>query len=117
MTGAIPLLRKSLIDVRLGFALMRDRRVPLRSKALALLIGLALTCIAAVLELPIEGWLSLLVPVLGAAGDMVVDGAEMIAGPLFLAAALLPCLAPRAIVDRIRVERAAGGPNSPIIDI
>jgi len=109
MIGAIhlPFLRRPLLDVRLGFALMRDRRVPLRSKVLALLIGLGITALVEVLEIPMEGILSVLLPILGAAGDVVIGGAEIIAGPLLLAGALLPFLAPRGVVEQIRSERSA----------
>jgi len=107
---------RPLLDVRLGFTLMRDRRVPLRAKLLAILIGLAVTALVEFLELPVEGVLSMLVPVLGAVGDVVVDGAEAIAGPLLLATTLLPFLAPRRIVDQIHSERAPS-PGTPIIDI
>ena len=120
MIGAIRLprlLRKPLLDVRLGFALMRDGRVPLRTKLLAVLIGLAVTGLVEFLEIPVEGVLSVLLPILGAAGDFVIDGAEMIAGPLLLANVLLPFLAPRAVVEQIRSERSTGAPKSPIIDV
>jgi len=43
-----------------------------------------------VLEIPVEGLLSILMPILGAMGDVVVDGAELVAGPLLLAGLLLP---------------------------
>lgn len=120
MIGAIPiprLFQKQLLDVKLGFALMRDRRIPLRSKLIAALVGVAITAIVELLELPVEGILSMLLPILGAAGDLVIDGAELIAGPVLLANLLLPFVAPRHLVDRIRSERATGAPKSPIIDI
>lgn len=113
----IPGLRKPLLDMRLGFALMRDRRVPLRSKLVAFLIGLAITGMVEFLELPVEGILSMLLPVLGAAGDIVIDGAETIAGPLILANLLLPFVAPRDLVERIRSERSTGAPKSPVVDV
>jgi len=111
------LLRKRLLDVPLGFALMRDRRVPLKSKALAVLLGLALTGLVEFLEIPLEGVLAMLLPILGAVGDIVVDGAEMVAGPLLLSGVLLPFIAPRHIVEQIHSERSTGAPKSPIIDI
>ncbi len=122
MLGAIRiprLMRKPFLDVRLGFALMRDRRVPLRTKLLAVLIGLAVTGLVEFLELPVEGILSVLLPILGGVGDFVLDGAEMIAGPLLLANVLLPFLAPHAVVELVRSERSGstGAPKSPIIDI
>ena len=109
--------RRPLLDVRLGFALMRDRRIPLRTKALAVLIGLGVTAVVEFLEIPVEGVLAALLPIVGVAGDIVVDGAEMIAGPLLLANVLLPFLAPRDIVEQIRSERSSGSSKSPIIDI
>ena len=112
------LLQRPLLDVKLGFALMRDRRVPLRSKLVSVLLGLAITGLVEFLELPVEGLISMLLPVLGAAGDFVLDGAEIIAGPLLLAHVLLPFVAPRPVVDQVRAERAApGAPKSPIIDV
>ena len=121
MLGAIriPGLQRPLLDLRLGFALMRDRRVPLRSKLIAVLLGLGITGIVEFLELPVEGLLSVMLPILGAAGDFVLDGAEMIAGPLLLANALLPFVAPQAIVEQVRAERSAsaGGPKGPVVDV
>jgi hypothetical protein len=113
------ILQRPLLDVKLGFALMRDRRVPLRSKFLATLLGLAITGIVEFLEIPLEGVLAMLLPVLGAMGDFVIDGAELVAGPLLLASALLPFVAPRPVVDQVRAERSAstGGPKSQIIDV
>ncbi|HLV80426.1 MAG TPA: hypothetical protein VKT32_09090 [Chthonomonadaceae bacterium] len=100
-----------LLDVRFGFALFRDRRVPLGLKLLAILLGGALTALLVSLEIPLEGLLTLLLPFL-TLPDVVVDGLETVVGPFVLGALLLPFLAPRPLVDRIRAERAglAGGP-------
>jgi hypothetical protein len=122
MTGVrrIPrLLGKPLLDLGLGFALMRDRRVALRVKLLAVLAGLGITGVVEFLEIPVEGVLTMLLPVLGALGDVVLDGAEAVAGPLLLANVLLPFLAPKAIVEQVRSERAgfSGKAKGPIIDI
>lgn len=111
------LFHRPILDVRLGFALMRDRRVPLRSKLLAVLIGLAITGLMEFLELPFESIFAMLLPVLGVVGDGVIAGAEMISGPLLIACALLPFLSPRDVVDRIHSERSTGTQNTPVIDI
>ena len=113
------LMEHPILDVKLGFALMRDRRVPLRVKAAALVMGLVLTAIVEGLELPIEGLLSVLLPVLGAVGDVVLDGAETVAGPLVLGSLLLPYLAPKDVVARVRAERATGNreKKSPVVDV
>jgi hypothetical protein len=116
MTSTFRLFNKPLVDMKLGFALMRDGRVPLRSKAIALLLGLGITGLVEFMEIPVEGVLAALVPFLGIAGDFVIDGAEAIAGPLLLANALLPFVAPQEIVQRVRSERASKA-KSPIIDL
>jgi hypothetical protein len=120
MLGAIPLpklFRKPLVDIRLGFALMRDRRVPLRNKLIALLLGLGITSIVEFLEIPVESILAVVLPVLGGAGDFILDGAELVVGPLLLANALLPFLTPRHVVDQLRAERAGAPGKGPIIDV
>jgi hypothetical protein len=118
MTSAFRLFHKPLLDMKLGFALMRDRRVPMRSKLFSLLLGLAITGIVEALEIPVETIFAALVPFLGIAGDFIIDGAETLAGPLLLANALLPFVAPHDIVERIRSERATTpGAKSPIIDV
>ena len=124
----LPRFRKPLLDMRLGFALMRDGRVPLRSKAAAALGGLAITGLVETLELPVESVIAVLLPFLGIAGDIALDGAEMVAGPLILANLLLPFIAPQDLVQRVISERstasgtssASGGSpeaDSKIIDI
>jgi hypothetical protein len=121
MIGAFRLPRlfqNRLVDLKLGFALLRDRRVPLRTKLFALLIGYAITGVVEVLEIPVEGVLAALAPILGLAGDVVTDGAEAIIGPVVIGAALLPRLAPRDIVETIRSERARKARGEPpIIDV
>jgi hypothetical protein len=40
------------------------------------------------------------------AGDVVLDGVEAVFGPVLIATLLLPYLAPDAVVQQIRAERA-----------
>ena len=120
MIGAIRLPRlfqHPLLDMKLGFALMRDGRIPLRSKLLAFLLGFAVTGVVEFLELPIESVLSMLLPLIGIAGDVVLDGAELVAGPLLLANLLLPFVAPRDLVNRVLSERSPQPAKSPIIEV
>jgi hypothetical protein len=120
MIGAIKLPRffqHPVLDFKFGFALMRDGRVPMRSKLAAIVLGLGITGLVEVMELPVEAVLSVLLPILGAVGDVAIDGAEMVAGPLLLGSLLLPYIAPRDLVARIRSERAAGSAKAPIIDV
>ena len=112
--------RIRLFEFKLGFALLKDSRVPLRQKALAILLGLLLTGVLELLELPFEAILAGLLPMIGIPGDLLVDGLEAVGGPVIFACLLLPFLAPRYLVDKIRSERDPQGkdhPNSPIIDI
>jgi hypothetical protein len=94
------------MNMRLGYALLRDRRVSIRAKLIALGIGAAAIGTIELLELPVEGVLAALLPFVGAAGDLALDGAEAIIGPVLIASLLLPYLAPAEIVEVIRAERA-----------
>ena len=69
------------MDVRLGYRLLKDHRVPLRAKLAALGIGAA--CIAAleVLELPLEAVLAAILPLVGITGDIALGGAEAVFRP------------------------------------
>jgi hypothetical protein len=93
-----------LMNMRLGYALLRDRRVPIRIKLIALGIGAASVGAIELLQLPIEGVVAALLPFLGAAGDLALDGAEAVIGPLLIATLILPHLAPAQIVEQVRAE-------------
>ena len=112
--------RTRLFEFKLGFALLKDSRIPIRYKALAILLGLLITGVLELLELPFEAILAGLLPMIGIPGDIVLDGLEAVGGPIIFGCLILPFLAPRYLVDKIRSERDPGGndqPNSPIIDI
>ena len=64
------------MNMTLGYALLRDRRVPIRTKLIALGIGAAGVGAFELLQLPVEGVVAALVPLIGAAGDLALDGAE-----------------------------------------
>ncbi|RYX86711.1 hypothetical protein EON83_00600 [bacterium] len=93
-----------VLDWKLGLRLLRDRRVPAAAKVLSLVLGLSSLFVLEVLELPIQTALALLVPVLGLAADFAVDGIELLAVPFFVATLLLPFIAPRELVERVRRE-------------
>jgi len=57
------------MNIHLGYALLRDPRVAVRSKLIALTVGLAITGLVELLQLPFESVFALLAPVAGAAGD------------------------------------------------
>jgi hypothetical protein len=109
-------LADSCMNIPLGYALLRDRRVSVRSKLIALTVGLAFTGLVELLQLPFESVFALLAPVAGAAGDIVIDGAEVVIIPVLVATVLMPYLAPSAIVQQLRAERAASvhGPERAV---
>ena len=80
------------MNMTLGYALLRDRRVPIRTKLIALGIGAATIGAIELLQLPVGGVFSVLLPFIGAAG------------PVVIATLLLPLLAPADLVRQIRIE-------------
>jgi hypothetical protein len=92
------------MNMTLGYALLRDRRVPIRAKLIALGIGAAGVGAIELLQLPVEGVVAALLPLIGAAGDLALDGAEAVIGPVLIATLLLPHLAPPDLVQQIRAE-------------
>lgn len=89
------------IDITLGFALFRDRRIPLGKKLLALTLGIVGMVLIQVLEIPLE-----FLTVIFASPFGLEDDLEALVWPLLLACSLLPHLAPRGLVDTLRAERA-----------
>jgi hypothetical protein len=92
------------MNMTLGYALLRDRRVPIRTKLIALGIGAAGVGAIELLQLPLEGVFAALLPLVGAAGDLTLDGAEAVIGPVLIATFLLPHLAPADLVRQVRAE-------------
>lgn len=90
--------RRGWLNFRLGFALMRDRRVPILTKLAALASGVTLTAILIAIEFPLESLLGVLVPFLGAGLDLIVDGLEVVALPLLLSSLIIRWMAPKPIV-------------------
>jgi hypothetical protein len=96
------------MNAHLGYALLRDRRVSLHPKLLALGVGLAVVGVIELLQIPLEGALAFFLPIVGAAGDVALDGAEAVIIPVLVATLLMPHLAPPAIVQQLRAERGVG---------
>lgn len=91
------------LDPKLGFRLLRDRRVPMRFKLAALALGAAIAGIMQVLEMPLEVML-LFVPMLGLAADIAFDGVEIFAVVLGIASVTLPFLVPEELVRQARMQ-------------
>lgn len=94
------------VDIKLGMALLRDSRVPVTAKLTSMGLGIALVALIDTLEFPMEALLAVLLPVLGMGINLAGDGIEYVAGSLLFAALLVPHLAPKDAVSRIRAERA-----------
>ena len=93
------------MNMPLGYALLRDRRVSLRAKLVALGAGLAAVAVIEFLQIHLESVFAFLLPVAGAAGAVALDGAEAVLGPVLIATLLMPHLAPANIVQQLRAER------------
>lgn len=111
-------IQRKIFDWKLGYALLGDRRVPLRYKVAAFAIGLAGLAILGLVEFPLEEIIAL-VPFLGIIADVSLDGFEAVIVPILLTCLTLPYLVPSNIVDLIRRERSPGDrpPEGPIIDV
>ncbi|MBV8176293.1 MAG: hypothetical protein JO151_17260 [Verrucomicrobia bacterium] len=72
---------------------------------MALGAGLAAVTVIEFLQIPLESVFAFLLPVAGAAGDIALDGAEAVVGPVLIAMLLMPHLAPADIVQQLRAER------------
>ena len=94
------------LDARFGFGLLRDKRIPVGKKAVALLLGAGLTALLVGMELPLEALLAFFLPFVGSIADMAIDGLELILCPVLFASLILPRLAPAEIVAQIRGEQA-----------
>ena len=92
------------MNMTLGYALLRDRRVPIRIKLIALGIGAAGVGAIELLQLPVEGVVAALLPFIGATGDLALDGAAAVIGPILIATLLLPHLVAADLVQQIRAE-------------
>ena len=93
------------LDIKLGFAMLKDKRVPVKPKLLAVGIGAAVIALLVAVEFPLEALLAAVVPVLGPLGDLLTDGFEALLGTVGIAAILLPHVAPKLLVRQLRNER------------
>jgi hypothetical protein len=108
--AALPGWGRQAMNMPLGYTLLRDRRVPIRCKLIALGVGAAAIGVIEVLQLPIDGIMAALLPFIGAAGDLALDGAEAVIGSVLIATLLLPQLLPRLkAIHAQKLYRAEAG--------
>jgi hypothetical protein len=100
----------------LGFALFRDRRVPVSAKIVAVILGLAGMVLLNIAELPAEALIAVAMPLIGIPFDIAFNGIENIIGPVLMSAFFLTLTAPKGLVERIRRERTAPV-ASDVIDV
>lgn len=93
------------LDVRFGLALLRDRRIPIFSKLLSLILGAGGVALLIALQLPLQALVALFIPILGLPFDIALNGLEATLGTLILSGLFLPALAPKPLVARLRAER------------
>jgi len=99
-------LQGSRLNMKLGFALLRDRRVSFWPKLFAIGIGGAVAALLVALEISPETLLAFALPGLGLALDFATDGLEAVLVPFLMGALILPFMAPRDLVNRVMAERA-----------
>lgn len=58
------------------------------------------------LQVPFESVLAFVLPGVGAAGDVALDGVEAVVLPVLVATLLMPYLAPQSIVQELRAAHA-----------
>jgi len=100
------------MDIKLGWKLLKDNRVPIRAKLAALGIGAA--CIAALegLELPLDAVLAAILPLVGITGDIALDGAEATFGPVLIATMLLPYMVAPPLCGKSAPKGSGRGASS-----
>lgn len=106
--------RAPMIDIGLGFALLRDRRVPVQNKLTALGIGAAAIAVLLAVEAPVELLIAFLLNVPGIGLDLFIDGLEILAGPVLVASLVLPRIVPAHIVEWLRAERGPVPVTHPV---
>ena len=104
----------SPLDVKVGFRMLKDRRVPLRSKALAIAAGSFLIALLIAMELPIESIVSVMA--FGLIPSVLVDGLEVVIGPVLFGCLFLPLFAPRELTQGFRLNHARAT-DGPVIDV
>ena len=102
-------LEGSRFNMKLGFALLRDRRVSFWPKLFALGLGGAVVALIIALEISPEALLAIALPGIGLALDFVTDGMEAVLVPFLFGALLLPFIAPRDLVSQVMIERVGDG--------
>jgi hypothetical protein len=95
-----------LFDLRLGFALFKEKRTPVGAKMSALVLGAVAMMGWNLLELPVEALMAFLLPFVGMVFQVAWNGLETVIGSLLFASLILPRIAPQALVHQVRTGQA-----------
>ena len=90
--------------LRLGWTLLKEKQVPFSAKLFALALGGVATLLIIALEVPPEGLLTALVPIVGIFAGVALDGLEIFVLPIVFAMLLMPILAPRSLVQAAKAS-------------
>ena len=90
------------IDLKLGLALLRDQRVSVLAKLASVASGVGLTAVMIALEVPLEGIIGALLPILGIMFDVAFDGIEFLILPVVIGSIVIRWFAPKHVVDELR---------------
>ncbi len=93
-------------DLKLGFALFKDKRISPLHKLLSIGIGAAATGVCIALEIPLELIVSAFLGIFGFALDVVADGVEIAVITSMVGCLVLPFIADKETVNQIMFDRS-----------
>ncbi len=96
----------SKFDLKLGFALFKDKRISPLHKLLSIGIGAAATGVCIVLEIPLESIVVAFLGIFGVALDIVADGVEAIVISSMVGCLVLPFIANKETVNQVMLDRS-----------
>jgi hypothetical protein len=102
---AIKQERPSCLNLAIGMALLRDRRVPLAEKRRALLYSAGCILLLITLQIGLQSLIASMFHMPGIHLAGFTNGAALIVGTVLFGALLLTQTAPFPIVNRVRIER------------
>jgi hypothetical protein len=97
---------RNLLDWRFGLKLLRDNRVPVRSKLGAFALGFIAFLALEILQLPVQTAMWALLSVAGIVLDFALDGVEFLVISSIVGLLALQFTTPKEIVEQIRGNKA-----------
>jgi hypothetical protein len=97
---------QNLLDWRFGLKLLRDNRVPVRSKMGAFVLGFIAFLALEILQLPVQTAMWALLSVAGIVLDFALDGVEFLVVSSIVGLLALQFTTPKEIVAQIRGNKS-----------